>query len=151
MEQISARRVYAYGRGDIIYAIAPRPCSRWLRGGRLDGKRVKEEVVLFLASLRDGGACLTLDLDPNHPLPACCCSRSPRRRSRTHSSARLLFTTHPRTTSIPHLFPQPVLCKAARRQLTLRASIPATSQPYARPPSTKRVPFSLFHLALRDQ
>lgn len=144
MEQISAPRVYAYGRGHIIYAIAPRPCSRGLRAGRLDGKR---KLVLFLASLRDGGACLTLDLDPNHPLTALLLlllSRSPRR-SRTHSSARLLFTTHPRTHDIPHLFPTPVLCKAARRRLH------PCDQPALRPPTTRARALSLFHRALRDQ
>lgn len=146
MEQISARRVYAYGRGDIIYAIAPRPCSRWLRGGRLDGKRVKAEVVLFLASLRDGGACLTLDLDPNHPLTKLlCCSRAPLVvRGRTQAHGCCLRHTHAPTTY--HSSSQHQSCARPPGD----DYIPATSQPYDRP-SPKRVPFSLFHLALRDQ
>jgi hypothetical protein len=44
IEQISASRACAYGRGDIIYAEAPRPCSRGLRAGRWFSKRVKAEV-----------------------------------------------------------------------------------------------------------
>lgn len=110
MEQISASPACAYGRGHIIYAVSPRPCSRGLRGGRLDGKRVKAEVVLFLASLRDGGACLTLDIDPNHPLTALlCCSRAPLLvvRGRTQAHGCCLRHTHapPHTTPLPNISP----------------------------------------------
>lgn len=67
-----------------------------------------------------------------------CCSRSPRR-SRTHSGARLLFTTHH---SIPLLFPSPVLCKAARRQ-PRRANIPATSLTTQHPSACPSLCFTL--------
>lgn len=106
---------------------------------------------LFLASLRDGGACLTLDLDPNHSLPASLAL--PSHRSFADALKRTAAVYHTLTHSIPHhTSSQHQSCARppGDKSLYQPESLRPPSLTLDRPPP-KRVPFSLFHLALRDQ